>query len=67
MPIFLYRARDGRGQLQQGQVEAASTEAAARLLSGRGLIPLEVREKTERGKLLDDVKRRLGVASRMIT
>ncbi|MFZ5536572.1 MAG: type II secretion system F family protein [Pseudomonadota bacterium] len=61
MPIFLYKARDPRGQLQQGQVEAASTEAAASLLGGQGLIPLEVREKKVRGKPLDDLKRRLGI------
>ncbi|MGK0674751.1 MAG: type II secretion system F family protein [Halothiobacillaceae bacterium] len=61
MPIYVYKARDQRGQLQQGQVEAASTEAAASLLGGQGLIPLEVREKKTRAKPLDDLKRRFGI------
>ncbi|MEW6445646.1 MAG: type II secretion system F family protein [Pseudomonadota bacterium] len=61
MPIYGYKARDQRGQLQQGQVEAASTEVAIGLLGGRGLIPLEVREQAARGKPLEDLKRKLGI------
>ncbi|MGB9577742.1 MAG: type II secretion system F family protein, partial [Halothiobacillaceae bacterium] len=61
MPNFLYKARDSRGQLKQGLIEASSSEAAARLLGGQGLIPLEVRESKAEGTTLDGFKRRLGI------
>lgn len=47
MPNFSYRGRDGGGQLSEGVVEAASSAAAAGVLGGRGIIPLEIKETSE--------------------
>lgn len=44
MPNFQYQGRDTRGQLVTGQLEAASAEAVAAQLNGRGLIPLNIEE-----------------------
>jgi len=50
MPIYAYKARDQRGQLQQGQVEAPTTDAAVGTLAARGLIPVELREHTPKAQ-----------------
>lgn len=47
MPFFIYKARDGRGQSRQGQIEAASLEAAISSLASQGMILLEIKPKPE--------------------
>lgn len=42
MPFFLYQARDLKGKLVKGQVEAANESAAADLLMARQEIPLKI-------------------------
>lgn len=42
MANFRYRARDAQGRLQNGEVEAASSQAAAEVLSRRALIILQL-------------------------
>jgi MSHA biogenesis protein MshG len=44
MPHFAYRSRNAGGQLVEGVLEGASTAAVAELLSGRGLVPVDIRE-----------------------
>lgn len=44
MPRFAYTARDAGGQAQRGEVDAASRRDALRVLSARGLRPVEVHE-----------------------
>jgi MSHA biogenesis protein MshG len=44
MPHFAYRSRNSGGQLVEGVLEGASTAAVAELLSGRGLVPVDIRE-----------------------
>ncbi|PSW10222.1 type II secretion system F family protein [Photobacterium sanctipauli] len=44
MPQFIYRGRGAQGELQRGQIEAATQDAAADLLIRQGIIPLEIRE-----------------------
>ncbi|ART81292.1 MSHA biogenesis protein MshG [Oceanisphaera profunda] len=44
MAFFQYRARNARGQLNQGRLEAASAQAAADSLMSAGLIPVEIKE-----------------------
>lgn len=61
MPFYAYRARDNRGLLQQGVIEAATTDAAIGLLGGRGLIPLDVREQAASTNVLEDLQRKLGI------
>ncbi len=53
MSIYTYRARDGSGQEIKGEVEAASENAVASLLSGQQVIPIEINEKPEVGKGID--------------
>jgi len=48
MASFSYTARDAGGQLQRGAVEAGSRREALRVLSARGLRPLDVAEAGER-------------------
>jgi MSHA biogenesis protein MshG len=44
MPTFTYSARDPQGSQQQGLVDANDSAAAADILIGRGLIPLDISE-----------------------
>lgn len=44
MAFFQYRARNARGQLNQGRLEAESAAAAADSLLSAGLIPVEIKE-----------------------
>lgn len=44
MPVFNYRGRAAKGDLQRGKIEAASQDAAIDMLMRQGIIPLEVRE-----------------------
>jgi MSHA biogenesis protein MshG len=44
MPNFTYSARDSQGSQTQGVIDATDSAAAADMLIGRGLIPLEIRE-----------------------
>jgi len=46
MPVFSYTGLDGRGQNQQGQVEAKDVKEARRLLRERAIYVLELREGT---------------------
>ncbi|TWI69450.1 MSHA biogenesis protein MshG [Pseudoduganella lurida] len=42
MPFFAYKARNARGELQQGVLEAADTGAVADQLLGTGATPVEI-------------------------
>lgn len=44
MAFFQYRARNARGQLNQGRLEANSREAAADSLMSAGLMPIDIKE-----------------------
>lgn len=44
MAFFEYRARNARGELNKGRLEAASRDAAADSLLSAGLIPVEIKE-----------------------
>ena len=49
MASFAYRGRDAAGKLAEGVIDAASSSAAADLLSGRGIIPLSIDERATGG------------------
>ncbi|WP_041394544.1 type II secretion system F family protein [Photobacterium profundum] len=53
MPVFNYRGRGSKGQLQRGQVEAANQEVAADVLMRQGIIPLEIRQGKAKGDSFD--------------
>lgn len=44
MGVFLYKARNGRGELQNGQIDAGGETAVAAFLANNNLIPIEIRE-----------------------
>jgi MSHA biogenesis protein MshG len=47
MPMFRYKSRDHQGQLVEGKMEGNQTNHVADILSGRGLIPVEISEVKE--------------------
>lgn len=42
MPFFLYQARDKKGNLIKGQIEAPNTNSAADILMARQEIPIKI-------------------------
>lgn len=47
MPVFRYRARDSKGKVSVGQIEAESRTKVASSLMEKGLVPLEIGTKKE--------------------
>ncbi len=60
MALFQYKARDGRGELIKGELEAASSDALAGQLLNSGVTPLEIKPTKARVDVLAEVKKRLG-------
>ena len=50
MPAFQYKARNTRGELLTGRVDALSMDAVAEELMRSGLTPVEVKSQDERAK-----------------
>lgn len=48
MPTYLYKGRDAQGGLVQGAVDAVDKTAAADVLIGRGVIPVDIVEEAQR-------------------
>lgn len=44
MPLFFYKARDGRGQMVTGEIEANGSESLKESLFSEGMIPIMVKE-----------------------
>lgn len=63
MPQFHYKARNGRGDLVTGQVEAGSADAVASQLFNSGITPVEIREVKEQRNVWEEFKRRLGASN----
>lgn len=60
MALFQYKARDARGQLVKGELEASNADALAGQLLNSGITPLEI-QQVEKGKdVLAELKKRLG-------
>lgn len=53
MSTYAYRGRDAQGAVTSGQIEAPDSAAAADLLIGRGVIPLDIEEEAARRALFD--------------
>ncbi len=63
MPQFHYKARNGRGDMVTGQVEAGSADAVASQLFNSGITPIDIREVKEQRNLFEEFKRRLGASN----
>lgn len=53
MPSFSYKGRDAQGRLMQGIIDAVDSPAAADLLVGRGIVPVEISEEAARSSLFE--------------
>lgn len=63
MPQFHYKARNARGDLVTGQVEAGSADAVASQLFNSGITPVEISEVKQQHNVWEDFKRRLGASN----
>ncbi|MDH5784494.1 MAG: type II secretion system F family protein [Chromatiales bacterium] len=59
MPLFLYRARNGRGEAVKGKIEAPSSDAVASQLINSGITPLEISESAANDDFLAELRARL--------
>ena len=59
MPLFEFKGRSGNGQLVDGEIEGASSNAVAGVLMDRGVTPISIVEKTRQVDLLDVMRERL--------
>ncbi|RYY75996.1 MAG: type II secretion system F family protein [Gammaproteobacteria bacterium] len=57
MAIFQFKGRNADGRLINGQVEAASTDAAANQLLGRGITPVSMEEELLKLSLKEKIER----------
>jgi len=53
MPEFEFKGRSGNGQLVDGEIEGANTNAVAGLLMDRGVTPISIVEKNEQIDVLE--------------
>ncbi len=58
MPLFEYKGRGGNGQLVDGEIEGASSNAVAGLLMDRGVTPISIIEKQERIDIVESLRDR---------
>lgn len=50
MPNYLYRGRDARGKDIVGEITSANTDEVAKALIGRGIMPIDIAERSEKKK-----------------
>ena len=60
MAMFQYKARDARGELVKGELEASNADALATQLLNSGVTPLEIKQVVKRADPLAELKKRLG-------
>lgn len=60
MPLYAYKARNGRGDAVKGELEAASADALATQLLNSGITPVEIKETEKKQDVLEELRRRLG-------
>lgn len=56
MALFSYKGRDAQGQLTEGSIDAADAAAAAKALSSRNVIPLNIVEADGESSLQGDAR-----------
>lgn len=59
MPLFAYRARNSRGDMVKGEIEAASAESVASQLLNSNITPIEITPTQAKKDLLGDLKVKL--------
>ncbi len=59
--MFVYKARNNRGELVEGKLEAASREAVASQLFNTGVVPVDIRESDDKSDPLQALLARLSV------
>ena len=62
MALFQYKARDTRGELIKGELEASNADALAGQLLNSGITPVEIKQIEKRKDVLADLKKRLGAS-----
>ena len=60
MPLFQYKARNARGELVKGELEANNADALAGQLLNSGVTPVEIHQVEKRTDILAELKKRLG-------
>jgi MSHA biogenesis protein MshG len=63
MPQFRYRARNNRGELVQGMIEAGSADAVAAQLLNTGVTPVDISEATPQTDVLQQLRARMGTGT----
>jgi len=63
MPQFEFKGRSGNGQLVDGEIEGANTNAVAGLLMERGVTPISIVEKNEQIDVLEVFRDRFNLHS----
>jgi MSHA biogenesis protein MshG len=58
MPNYAFKGRSGNGQMVDGEIEGASSNAVAGLLMDRGLIPISIVEKKTQIDVIEVLKER---------
>jgi MSHA biogenesis protein MshG len=61
MPQFEFKGRSGNGQLVDGEIEGANTNAVAGLLMDRGVTPISIVEKNEQIDVLEVFRDRINL------
>lgn len=59
MPLFAYKARNGRGDAVKGEIEAASADAVATQLMNSGITPVSINEVQKSQDILANINKKL--------
>lgn len=54
---FSFQAKDSKGQLREGSIEANSSESAISIIQDKGLVPISVEQKKEVSYVIKDIQR----------
>ncbi len=63
MPSYEFKGRSGNGQMVDGEIEGANSNAVAGLLMDRGVIPISIVEKKQRVDVIEAVQERFNLYS----
>lgn len=61
MPLYTFKGRRQNGDLAEGEIEAATSDAAASQLLGSGVMPLSITEKKVAVDIIDQINRKLNL------
>ena len=55
LALFKYQAFDNQGEIQAGQVNAESEREAIRILKGKNLTPIKIKESKKNPRILKEI------------